>query len=166
VIQDPWRQRKAGTPPKKGEVEGVGDDAGHATNKLGQPGSTHPADWDLMPEKSYLLRVPRATGALVIKGVTGPMAAAALLLRHVRENEQLRGVLERAGIQGRHTVDLSRERGAILQATSDDTPFCLFVPSASTEEGFSKIVRALVIARRDPAFNKLLNALGIEPMLE
>lgn len=146
-IHDPWRLGTDDWEPPKEEAP------------AGAKGSKLPFDWDLQPEKTYVLRHQGV--ALKIIGANEPTGAVAVLIRAFVTNEEVRRILTEAGFEYH---DDGQGTGFALKI--EDHVLCC--PTArDTRDGLHRCCQALRQAiRADRTLKRRLQKLGIVPLIQ
>lgn len=148
-INDPWRLYTR-------KQKSTGNDINDVT--IGAPGSIHPLDADLLPQRQYVFRHTQATGDLLVQGADDQEGAAKLLLSVIHNVPSFKKTLEHAGFTY-GSVKTLRLKGFIIKA--GDYALCL--PAArSTASGLSRLVDVI----KQSAMKTELRKAGIIPLLK
>lgn len=147
-INDPWRLYS------KDRKKEHSDKA----TPVGAPGSIHPLDTDLLPQKQYVFRHVKSTGDLLIQGADNAKDAAVLLLSVIHYVPAFKTALEGRGfIYG--PIKSLKLKGFVIKA--GDYALCL--PSTKS---IAKGLSQLVITIKHCVVNEQLKKAGIIPLVK
>lgn len=147
--RDPWRTGKP-------------DDAPGPNEKvIGTATSDHPLDWDLKPERKFVMRPSGQPYALRIRDAETPDEAAVVLLKAMK-HPVVRAALTEAGFrigprQGQAVI------GFVI-ATEDELLWN--TTAATVAHGFYHLTRTLLgLSRSNPDVHQHLQQTGVVPLL-
>jgi hypothetical protein len=147
-VHDPWR---LGTP----EWEPPPDE-----KPAGTKGSQLPFDWDLQPERTFVLRYQGVS--LRVIGADTAEGAAEVILRAFLIDPEVRRILEDAGFE--HSEEDADGTGFVLRARGH-VLFC--ADARDTRDGFARLSTTLRRAiRTDKMMKQRLTKLGLVPLVK